>query len=395
MPLRWAMLLILFLARLALGYQFQSIASVSPHLVADFGFSYAEVGTLIGLYLLPGIFVSIPSGLLTRAVTDKNLLMASALIMIAGALIAAFATTPSALYGGRLVTGIGGTIFSLILTKMVTDWFFEKEIVTALSVMLTAWPVGLALGLLNQGAIADLYGWPWVMHATGALALVGLLLTALFYQDAPATTTDSGQPPRYGLPLRQFIHTGVIGIAWTLFNVSFIVVVSFAPDVLVDGGFTPDGARSATSLFMWVTLISVPLGGRILETFGHVTPAIAVTLLIGAGVTVAISQGMAPEISLILLGIFSGIPAGALLALSAEAVSADNRGPGLGIFYTWFYAGMAAGPALAGWTRDASGSVAAPVLLAAAMMALVVFWVGILRVLQAVWPIEPPDSTTA
>ncbi len=194
------------------------------------------------------------------------------------------------------------------------------------------------------------------------------------------------------MPLRQFIHTGAIAIAWTLFNVSFIVVVSFAPDVLVDGGYTPDGARSATSLFMWVTLISVPLGGRILETLGHVTPAIAVTLLIGAGATVAISQGMAPEVSLILLGIFSGIPAGALLALSAEAVSADNRGPGLGIFYTWFYAGMAVGPALAGWTRDASGSVAAPVLLAAAMMALVVFWVGILRVLQAVWPIEPPDS---
>ena len=125
---------------------------------------------------------------------------------------------------------------------------------------------------------------------------------------------------------------------------------------------------------------------------GHVTPAIAVTILIGAGATVAISQGMAPEVSLILLGIFSGIPAGALLALSAEAVRADNRGPGLGIFYTWFYAGMAAGPALAGWTRDASGSAAAPILLAAAMMALVVFWVGILRVLQALWPIEPPDN---
>ena len=260
MPLRWTMLLILFLVRLALGYQFQSIASVSSHLVADFGFSYAEVGTLIGLFLLPGIFVSIPSGLLTRAVTYKNLLMASALIMIAGALIAGFGTTPSALYVGRLVTGIGGTIFNFILTKMVTEWFFEKEIVTALSVMLTAWPVGLALGLLSQGAIADLYGWPWAMHATGALALVGLLLTALFYQDAPAATTDSGQPLRYGLPFRQFIHTGAIAIAWTLYNVSFIVVVSFAPDVLVDGGYTPDGARSATSLFMWVTLISVPLG---------------------------------------------------------------------------------------------------------------------------------------
>ncbi len=388
------MLLILFLVRLAMGYQFQSIASVSSHLVGDFGFSYAEVGILIGFFLLPGLFVAIPSGLMTRTITDKNLLMAGAMVMIAGALIVAFATAPSALYGGRLVTGVGGTIFNIILTKMVTEWFFEKEIITALAVMLTAWPAGIALGLLSQGVIADLYGWPWAMHATGALALASLLLTALFYQDAPAATTDSDRPSRYGLPKRQFVHTGVVGIAWTLFNTSFIVVVSFAPDVLVEGGYTPDAARSATSLFMWVTLVSVPLGGRILEVLGHVTPAIATTLLVSAAAIVAISQGMAPEVSFIVLGIFVGIPAGALMALSAEAVSAENRGPGLGIFYTWYYAGMSVGPALAGWTRDVSGSAAAPILLAAAMMVLVVLSVGVLRLVQRVWPIEPDAPAT-
>ena len=71
--MRWLMLGILFIARLAMGFQFQSIASVSSHLVEAFGFSYAEIGTLIGLFLLPGIFLAIPSGLLTRAVSDKTL----------------------------------------------------------------------------------------------------------------------------------------------------------------------------------------------------------------------------------------------------------------------------------------------------------------------------------
>ena len=72
------------------------------------------------------------------------------MVMIAGALVVAFATAPSALYGGRLVTGVGGAIFNIILTKMVTEWFFEKEIITALAVMLTAWPAGIALGLLTD-----------------------------------------------------------------------------------------------------------------------------------------------------------------------------------------------------------------------------------------------------
>ena len=82
MPLRWLMLIVLFLVRLAMGYQFQSVASVSSHLVTDLGLSYTQVGTLIGFFLLPGIFIAIPSGTLTRAVTDKNLLMIGALAMI-------------------------------------------------------------------------------------------------------------------------------------------------------------------------------------------------------------------------------------------------------------------------------------------------------------------------
>ena len=385
--MRWVMLGVLFAVRLAMGYQFQSVASSASHLVTEFGFSYAQVGTLIGFFLLPGIVFAIPSGLMTRAVSDKNLLMLGALAMIAGALVMAFADGPSALYTGRLITGIGGTIFNVILTKMVTDWFVEKEIVTALAVMLTAWPIGIALGLVTQGLIADAYGWPWAMHATGAAALAGLLLTAWLYRDAPNAAGNDGQHLRYGLPKRQFVHTGVVGIAWTLFNASFIIVISFAPDILIEDVYRPTDARSAASLFMWVTLISLPFGGRLIEVLGHVTLSITVSLLLAAGAIVAIAHGLAPELSFVLLGLFAGIPGGALMALSAEAVSADNRGPGLGIFYTWYYAGMTIAPALAGWSRDFSGNAAAPVLLAAAMMVLVVLSVALLRLLQAVWPI--------
>ena len=97
----------------------------------------------------------------------------------------------------------------------------------------------------------------------------------------------------------------------------------------------------------------------------------------------AVSQGIAPEVLCVAFGVIAGIPAGALMALSAQALSADNRGPGLGIFYTWYYAGMTVGPVLAGWTRDVSGSAAAPVILGAALLGGVILSVGVLRLLQA------------
>jgi predicted MFS family arabinose efflux permease len=387
LPQRWIMLLVLFLVRLAMGYQFQSVASVSSHLINQLGFSYVQIGTLIGFFLLPGILIAIPSGLLTHVTTNKNLLMAGAVTMAAGGLVMATSETSAGLFAGRLITGIGGTIFNVILTKMVTEWFFGREIVTALAVMLTAWPIGISLGLLTQGTIADAYGWPWAFHATAALALVSLILTATLYRDFPQTPQGAGEPLKFGVPRRQFVHISVVSCGWALFNASLIILVSFAPDVLVSHGFAPGSARSTVSLAMWATLVSIPLGGRVLEVLGWITASIVATLSAATAVMVGIAYGMAPEILCVAFGLLAGIPAGALVALSSEAVTPENRGPGLGIYYTGYYIGMSAGPALAGWTRDASGSVAAPVLLGAAMMVCVILSVVLLRVLQRMLPI--------
>ena len=387
MPLRWVMLLILFLVRISSGYHLQSVASVSPYLVKDLGFSHADVGLLIGLYVLPGVVMAIPSGVLTRSVTDKNLLMTGIVTMILGAFLMGLGASKEALYLGRIITGIGGTLFNVILTKMVTDWFINKEIVTALAVMLSAWPIGISLGLLSHGAIAELYGWSWVMYAVGALSVLALLLTAVFYREPPHAGPKEKTRVRFGLPRRQFVHISIVGVAWSLFNISIIVLVSFLPAVLTEKGYESTAASSLTSLATWTMLLSVPLGGKVLEYFGRITPSIVFTLTLSAAAMLALSQAMAPEIMLLCYGVMAGIPAGALVALSAEAVTADNRGTGLGIFYTWHYAGMTAGPAVAGWAKDASGLSSAPVMLGAAMLIGAVLLVGLLRVLQRHWPV--------
>ena len=386
--MRWFMLLVLFLVRLAMGYQFQSVASTSAQLVDAFGLSYAEVGTLIGLFLLPGVFIAIPSGALTRAVADKNLLMLGAMAMAVGAFLMGSATNPSELYAGRVITGVGGTIFNVILTKMVTDWFIEKEIVLALSVMLTAWPIGIALGLLIHGPVADAYGWSWAMYIAAIAALAALVLTAAFYRAPPSSATTTSTSLRYGLPSRELVHISIVGLGWALYNAALITVVSFAPDALVSAGYERGVAHSVASLFMWSMLISLPLGGRLLESIGYITAAITLSLLTAAGLIITLSFAIAPVVMFVLLGVFAGIPAGALMSLSAEAVRPENRGPGLGIFYTWYYAGMTMAPVIAGWLRDWSGSTQAPVLFSAVLMASPVLCVWILRMLQSSWPIR-------
>ena len=56
------MLALLCVCRASLGPQFQTLASIADPLVAQFGFSYTEVGTLLGLFMLPGLVLSLPAG---------------------------------------------------------------------------------------------------------------------------------------------------------------------------------------------------------------------------------------------------------------------------------------------------------------------------------------------
>ena len=86
---------------------------------------------------------------------------------------------------------------------------------------------------------------------------------------------------------------------------------------------------------------------------------------------------------LVLFGLAAGVPGGALLALTSQATTPANRGTGLGVFYTCYYAGMTVAPAVAGWLRDTLQQAGAPVLFAGALMVATVFTVLLLRLLQA------------
>jgi len=60
--MQWRILALLFLARVGLGLQFQSLGSVGDDLTLAFGFGYAEIGALIGFFMLPGLFLGLPAG---------------------------------------------------------------------------------------------------------------------------------------------------------------------------------------------------------------------------------------------------------------------------------------------------------------------------------------------
>ena len=147
---RWMVLAVLFASRTGLGFQFQTLGSVSDHLVDNFNFNYAEIGMLIGAFLLPGVVLALPCGFAGRYTSDRLLVTIGLVFLALGGAVAIIATSFNMFAFARIICGIGFVVTTIYFTKMVADWFDGKELATAMSVIVMSWPFGIAMGQVGH-----------------------------------------------------------------------------------------------------------------------------------------------------------------------------------------------------------------------------------------------------
>ncbi len=386
-PNRWLVLAALFLARSTLGYQYQSVASVSPLLVDDMGINFAEVGALIGFYSLFGIVSALPAGLLGRRFGDMRITLLGATMMAAGGFVMGFGDSYGVASVGRILSGTGSVFLTVLVTKIVADWFSGREIVTALAILMNSWPVGIALGLVSQGAIAETWGWQAVFLSTGlaCLAGMGLVMLAARIRPEPSETPAQAQPLA-GWSWTISRHEGVLaslaGCVWILYNSGFIMIVSFAPAMLVARDFDVAEAGVLISIGTWVYMLAIPTGGWLSERLQRPNVTMVSCFLLATVIVAAVPFVETVVVLFALAGIFVGIPTGNVMALTVETVRAENRNMGVGLYYSFHYIGLTFIPMIAGWALDLSGSNAAPMFVGAACTALAIGVLGLLRFVQ-------------
>ena len=375
---RWMVLALVFLARTSMGFQFQSVASVAPLMIADLGLSYAQLGTLIGLYMLPGAVFALPGGVVGQRFGERRVVVAGLALMIAGGALTAGAGGFGTAMVGRLLSGVGAVVMNILLAKIVSDWFAGRELSTAMAIMLTSWPVGLGLAAATLGELAAGTSWRAAVLATAAAAGLGLLLM-LLCRDAPGA---GGGPARAALDRRELGLALGAGFAWGCFNASLVAIIAFGPGLLIERGVTLGDAGRVVSLAIWVTMLSVPLGGVLTDRLARPTLLIVTGSLVAAATMLLIPVLAQAVLAFCLVGLAIGAPPGALMALLPKALPPERLATGFGVFYTVFYVMMALTQPAAGLVRDVAGDPAAPIVFAAVVMAATVVGLAIVRCLQ-------------
>ena len=382
--LRWAMLLVIFLTRTSMGFQFQSIAALTTFLVPAFALSYAEVGLLMGLFMLPGVVIAVPGGLLGQRFGSLRVVVAGLGLMIVGGMIVSYSAGLHTAAFGRAIGGVGGVLVNIMLARMVADWFRERELQTAMGLMLSAWPFGMALALVILGPLAAATSWRIAEYVTVAAAGLALALIALGYREPPAdrrAPAADAELARFqlGVPGRVWALAVSAGIGWAVLNASVIVVASFAPSFLMSRGASVAEAGGITGLALWISILSVPLGGLVADRLKR-PRLLVVAGCVATAITIAcVARAPWPALWLVASGILLGLPPGIMMSLLPRAVRPAHLATALGVFYAFFYLGMAVSQTVAGHLRDVTGDAAMPLLFASGLMlvtiaAVSVFW---------------------
>lgn len=373
--MRWRILALLFLARIGLGLQFQTMASVGDDLSVAFGFDWAGIGVLIGLFMAPGLLLALPAGYWGRFVSDRIMVAAGLGVLALGGGLCALAAGPWSLGLGRVLGGVGFLFTTLYFTKMVADWFDGREIATAMSILVMSWPLGIAMGQLGHAWLAAQWGWrvPFLAASSYTL-LAGLAVLWLYRPPAGLPAAQRGAAPSLS-PMEWRLILCAAG-AWAAFNAAYVVYLSFGPQMLSHHGQTDLTAAGVISLASWLMIFSGAACGQLVDRFGRrslvltscMVAAIAAVLLLGAPAG-GPGGGLAASL---LFGLVGMAPAGVIMALAGQALRPETRAFGMGVFFTIYYALMMVTPPVAGLLLDKTGAPEAPLWLAAGLFALVV-----------------------
>jgi MFS family permease len=298
----------------------------------------------------------------------------SLILMLIGGAMMAWGPSWGWLFAGRLLAGAGGVIINIVMTKMLMDWFVGQELSTAMAIFINSWPVGIALALLTIPTIAATGGLDWAWAAVMSVIALGLLLFLLVYRPPVKAPAASVRITVSRLPMLALFLAATV---WALYNAALAMVFSFGPAFLTQRGWGLTSAGSATSIFIVVVALSVPVGGILADKTGRRYAVITIGMLgyviLLPSVLVAPSWAILPIF--VIVALVFGLAAGPIVSLPALVLKPESRAFGTGVYYSIYYVLMMVAPALAGVIADKVESIGitfifGSVLLVAGMLAL-------------------------
>lgn len=371
-----------YLSMLAFALVFQSIPPILGLIISELGITHAQAGLLMGLFALPGIFLAIPSGLLSDYYGAERVGAVSLGLMVVGTAVSGTAEGFFTLAAGRLVAGIGALALAVVGPQILSQWFYKKEVGLAMGFLNTAVPLGTVVAFNSFAKLGSTIGWRIPILLTSALSLVALIVFLLVYRPVSGSEGER-KSVLFMNPFQAGAKIWLIGLSWMWFNAGVIAFLTFAPDYFVSRGFDIGRAGFLTSILMFAALVFNPVVGYTAHRLGKKELFIAAGGVLLAIIMLLIPFSGLPVLALmVLLGVAAASTPAPIFSLPSDVLTPEKLGMGFGIVTTLLNVGILVGPYLVGLTIDVTGAFQSSFVLMAGFVFLATPTILILRMMR-------------
>jgi MFS family permease len=330
----------------------------------------------MSLFALPGIFVSILGGFLADRYGMRPLGTGCFLLMIGGTLLVGLGINLQLLELGRIIAGIGGLTLSVILPKLLSQWFKERELGLAMGIFNTGVPLGSVICFGLFGKMGSLWGWRVPILLTGIYLLFTFILFLILYRLPPSQEVGEDKSLSIYKSLKEMgCPIWLVGFSWLWFNAAFVSFATFAPNFFLQKGYTIEQSGFLTGIpLLGSLLFSAPIG-YLVDRFKHQEWFIGMGAMALAILILFFNLSSSFLLLVILIGIFSAMIPAPIYSLPPEMLKIENVGLGFGVISTCSSFGLFVAPYLVGKIKDLTGSYSWSFILISLFSFLIVIFI--------------------
>ena len=374
-----------------LGFGRFALGMLLPAMGASLELTYSQMGLISTSNFVGYLLAVLVCGYLSSRIGSRLLIFLALLLVAVSMLLVSQAQSFKTVAFFYTLTGMGSGASNVPMMALVASWFSTGQrgkaagfivIGSGFAILLS----GKLIPYLNQ--LGEFDGWRISWLVLGIIVLIISVICFMVIRDSPG---ELGLKPFTGMrssrknghfsfddeqksvTRKDIYHLGAI---YFLFGCTYVIYATFIVTTLVqERGFSEMVAGNFWSWVGFLSLFSGPVFGTLSDKLGRKTGLIIVfSIQMCAYLLVALSlPGMFLYLSIFFYGIVAWSIPSIMAALVGDYVGPQKTARVFGFITFIFALGQIAGPAVAGFLAEKSGSFSSSFYMAAMFAGLAVF----------------------
>ncbi len=182
---KWIILLVAMFSMGVFTVAFQSVPIIIPQLMTEFSISAVQAGFLMSIAVIPGVFLSLPSGWLYNKYHAKKVGIAASVIMAIACILTSISTSYEVMLFGRLILGVGGNLMLITSLTMISQWFSKSGLGKAMGLFAASTPLITIATYSGVSLILANFSWRFPFYFCLMLAMITLIIFLVVVKSCP------------------------------------------------------------------------------------------------------------------------------------------------------------------------------------------------------------------